>query len=248
MVTRITLLRHGSVQKTFGDNRKHVLSDEGRRQACVCREKLSNPHFDCVLHSPLERTRETARIVAGLEEDEATTVIHPLFYDGTHPGAGTMDAAFRRLHHASLSAYYQLPNVRKHMEALALDAFELLNIEINCRNAKEVLVVGHCVLLLALCAVIVDDDEPFMSRVLGECEGYRIQMEKGERSRSIPSDYTPNPSSTTWTWGFFFYLTEKFIEFSEILLLFECSARHRGNKTRKCMNNTLSSFVTKVTT
>jgi len=184
MFTRITLLRHGSVEKTFGDNRKHLLSDEGRRQASACREKLSNPHFDCVLHSPLERTRETARIVAGLEEDEATTVIHPLFYDGTHPGAGTMDAAFRRLHHASLSEYYQLPNVRKHVEALALNAFTLLDVEISCRNARNILIVGHCVLILALCAVIADDDEPFMSRVLGECEGYRIQIEKG-RATSI---------------------------------------------------------------
>ncbi|MEK7552281.1 MAG: histidine phosphatase family protein [Patescibacteria group bacterium] len=186
MNNKITLLRHGSVEKTFGDHRKHLLSDEGRRQASACREKLGNPRFDCVLHSPLERTRETARIVAGLEEDEATTVIRPLFYDATHPGVGVLDMAFRRLHHDSLSEYYKLPNVRKHMEALALDAFALLDVEIKCRNAKEILVVGHCVLLLALCAVIADNDEPFMSRVLGECEGYRIQMEKGRASSIEP--------------------------------------------------------------
>jgi broad specificity phosphatase PhoE len=62
---RIYLMRHAQVRYFEGVHPEHVvLTDEGRRQAESAAAELAGVPFDRVITSGLERTLETARIVA----------------------------------------------------------------------------------------------------------------------------------------------------------------------------------------
>jgi broad specificity phosphatase PhoE len=67
--TRIYLVRHGATQLTAEDRFSGAanadLSDEGRRQAARLGERLHDEGITAAYSSPLSRTRETARLVAG---------------------------------------------------------------------------------------------------------------------------------------------------------------------------------------
>lgn len=68
MTTRVLLIRHGatvlSAEDRFAGSTDVDLSDEGRRQASMLAERLSDENIAAVYASPLVRTRETAAIVA----------------------------------------------------------------------------------------------------------------------------------------------------------------------------------------
>jgi broad specificity phosphatase PhoE len=69
MTTRVFLVRHGATQLTaedrFSGGVDVELSDEGRRQARLLGERLRTERVGAVYCSPLGRTLETARLVAG---------------------------------------------------------------------------------------------------------------------------------------------------------------------------------------
>lgn len=63
---RIFLMRHGHVDyfaPGVGDPRSVLLTDEGRRQAQICRDALRHLSFDLAICSGLPRARDTAQIV-----------------------------------------------------------------------------------------------------------------------------------------------------------------------------------------
>lgn len=68
MSTRIFLIRHGATVLTaedrFAGATNVQLSDEGRRQATKLAERLRKENIVAVYASPLDRTMETARIIA----------------------------------------------------------------------------------------------------------------------------------------------------------------------------------------
>ena len=68
-VTRLYLVRHGATQLTAEDRFSGAvgvdLSDEGRRQAARLGARLADEGIGAVYCSPLSRTVETARLVAG---------------------------------------------------------------------------------------------------------------------------------------------------------------------------------------
>jgi len=68
MSTRIFLIRHGATVLTAEDRFAGAtdvrLSDEGRRQAAKLSERLAGEKIAAVYASPLDRTMETARIIA----------------------------------------------------------------------------------------------------------------------------------------------------------------------------------------
>jgi probable phosphoglycerate mutase len=68
MTTRILLVRHGattlSAEDRFAGATDVLLSDEGRAQAERLAQRLSRDPIAAVYASPMQRTRETARIVA----------------------------------------------------------------------------------------------------------------------------------------------------------------------------------------
>lgn len=69
MPTRLYLVRHGATQSTAEDRFSGAedvkLSDEGRTQVMRLAERLADDHIAAVFASPLRRTMETARIIAG---------------------------------------------------------------------------------------------------------------------------------------------------------------------------------------
>jgi broad specificity phosphatase PhoE len=174
---QITLLRHGRPEKSLPNHRLHCLSEDGHLQAKECRVTLGNPTFDLVVHSELLRTRETARDVAGLDESATTIAIPDLFYLDEDPRGQVLEQVFKKLGHTPLHEYYK--DARAELESLAQDAHRAILEEINRSNATNILVVGHGMLLQSICIAFTGENEPFMSRVLGECEGYRLTFEDG---------------------------------------------------------------------
>lgn len=174
MPLQITLLRHAKPDKTLADYRLHPLSPEGRQQALDRRGRLGNPTFDLVLNSKLIRTQETARIVAGLNEATATTSLPELFYAEDDPRGPALDEAFKKLGHTALSEYFKV--VRMEMESLAEEARLAIIKEVNRSNAKNVLVVGHGMLLQAIGIALAGGDPLsfFTKRALGECQGFKL--------------------------------------------------------------------------
>lgn len=63
----ITLVRHGQYDIDFGD--VAGLNDTGRMQALMVADALRGKHFDRVLVSPLNRARETARLIIDALDD-----------------------------------------------------------------------------------------------------------------------------------------------------------------------------------
>lgn len=68
MPTRIILVRHGATALTaedrFAGSTEVELSADGRRQVGMLAERLRELHIDAVYASPMQRTRETAQILA----------------------------------------------------------------------------------------------------------------------------------------------------------------------------------------
>ncbi len=69
MTTRLFLIRHGATQLTaedrFSGAENVYLSEEGRAQAERLALRLADDHIAAVYASPLDRTMETARAIAG---------------------------------------------------------------------------------------------------------------------------------------------------------------------------------------
>jgi len=74
MPTRIFLVRHGATSLTaddrFAGSTDVLLSEEGRKQVASLAERLRGETLDAVYASPLQRTIETARILAAPHEME----------------------------------------------------------------------------------------------------------------------------------------------------------------------------------
>jgi len=64
MTHYIYLVRHGEQQDAEHGVEDGPLSARGRRQASALADRLSGIPFDAVWHSPLQRTSETARLIA----------------------------------------------------------------------------------------------------------------------------------------------------------------------------------------
>jgi probable phosphoglycerate mutase len=80
MTTRLYLVRHGATTMTMEDRFSGAadveLSDEGREQAKRLSERLADDDIAAFFSSPMSRTLETARILAGPHG------LHPLSKDG----------------------------------------------------------------------------------------------------------------------------------------------------------------------
>jgi probable phosphoglycerate mutase len=78
MVTRILLVRHGattlSAEDRFAGSADPELSSAGRDQASALGSRLSGEDLSAVYSSPMRRTMETARLVAGARNISPTPV------------------------------------------------------------------------------------------------------------------------------------------------------------------------------
>lgn len=177
MSLQITLIRHGRPDKSLPNHREHPLSEAGHEQAKARRANLGSPAFDLVLHSGLLRAEETACDVAGLPSGSVTVAVPELFYADTDPRALIVDDLFGQLGHVTLREYYEQGGGQA-LKSLARDARRAIIDPINQNGASNVLVVGHGILTQGLCISLTGGNEPpFIDRVLGECQGYRLVFE-----------------------------------------------------------------------
>ena len=177
MSLHITLLRHGKADKTLPDHRLHPLSEVGIAQAVNRRTKLDEPKYDLVLHSHLLRARQTALTVAGLDEGNETLEIKSLFPEDSDPRMAAVNELFDKLGYAPLSAYEA--QARGSLDSIALEMKSdvwnaIARAFFRHDRIQNVLLVGHAVLLPALCQALTGQAAPFAADLLGECEGYEL--------------------------------------------------------------------------
>jgi len=173
---QFTLIRHGKADATASpDHRVRPLSEEGKAQATARREKLGNPQFDLVCHSILGRTRETAMIIAEPQNGTPVVTVPGLFYEERDLRGEAVDRLFGKLGHAAPREY--MSEAEDEIISLANETIDAIYQEIAQTGAQNVLVVGHGILLQALARTLTKLDEPFMSCICGECEGFVIRLD-----------------------------------------------------------------------
>lgn len=181
MSIKITLVRHGKADKTSSLNhRLHNLSEVGRAQARERREKLGNPQFDLVLHSILPRAQETARLVAGIDDETDTIEIPGLYMAENDPRELVIDKAFEKLGYASLELY--LIEAEIAISSLVMESQAEIERAVRESGATDILIVGHAVLLQALGKSLtgmglMGTGLPFNTCSVGECGGFRFTIE-----------------------------------------------------------------------
>ena len=78
MTTRVYLIRHGSTELSAEDRFAGAidvnLSDEGRNQARLLGERLAGEDITAFYASPMQRTVDTARLIAAPHGKEVTKV------------------------------------------------------------------------------------------------------------------------------------------------------------------------------
>lgn len=173
---QFTLIRHGKADATASpDHRVRPLSEEGKAQAAARREKLGNPQFDLVCHSILGRTRETAMIIAEPKSGTLVVAVSGLFYEERDLRGEAIDRLYSKLGAATPREY--MSEAEDEITSLANETVNAIYDEIAQTGALNVLVVGHGILIQALARALTKLDEPFMSCVCGECEGFRIRLD-----------------------------------------------------------------------
>lgn len=171
--TRTTWLRHGKSLKAPKDLDR-VLCQEGEIQAQQRRIKLGSPKFDLAIASHASRAVATGELVS--DQTEVLTLVE--LYTPSGKDGEELDALFAKLGYASLEEYKKAGGWPL-LERYARIAIAAVKDASTKRNAKNVLVVGHAVLLNAIGFVLDRQGSQTLWAIpLGECEGF---MDDGKK-------------------------------------------------------------------
>jgi phosphohistidine phosphatase SixA len=171
----IYFLRHSKAAPN-ADDRKRELTSEGIALAQARRESLGNPKFGLVIHSDRLRTEQTARIVAGLAQDEPTiTLSHLMTSNGKAPWDARIDAAYMALGNAPLKEFLEVAG--REMGAFCRVAVEALMYVVHQSDDENILIVGHGILTQAICHHLTfGANDNFLTDVVDECQGYELEF------------------------------------------------------------------------
>ena len=183
MTTRLYLVRHGATQSTaedrFSGAEDVLLSEEGRTQSMRLAERLADDHVAAVFASPLERTMETARIIA------APHKLSPIAKDGLREiSHGHWEGLSRREVETKYPGEYTAweadpftfapQNGESGLTVLAR-ALPVIREVVEAYEGKNVLVVSHKATIRIL-----------VSSFLGfEMRGYRDRLDQAPASLNI---------------------------------------------------------------
>jgi len=183
MTTRLYLVRHGATDMTMEDRFSGSvdveLSDEGREQAQRLAERLADDNITAIFSSPLSRTLETARILAGPHG------LHPLSRDSLREiSHGHWEGMSRKVVEAQFPEEYATWEAdpftfapqggESGLSVLARALPVIREIVVSYEN-KNVLVVSHKATLRLL-----------VSSLLGfDAHGYRDRLDQAPACLSI---------------------------------------------------------------
>ncbi len=178
-IRTITCLRHADPN---GDHT--TISPLGRQQAERCRQRLGEPSFDLIFRSPIPCTDETARVIAMLDGKQWTRILANLSLSREDPGDDIIRAAMEKSDHPVINLrmiFDRGEQVRSALSAKAKDVRGCIYGYFKEREAKKVLVVGHDILIQALCSELCGGGNNFLDEVVSECQGFLIKFnESGE--------------------------------------------------------------------
>jgi broad specificity phosphatase PhoE len=169
----IYLFRHGQADKNKPDSAR-TLTEEGKMQAVKMREKMGNPNFELGLFSPMPRTLETLKILAG--GNITTFEVSELNCDLNDDDIVIKE--FKKLGNASTKAYLEKSpaEVIEWLKQFGRDAADAIDLEIYQEGSRDVLVVGHAILLgFIILDLFPDVDTDKL--VFEECEGIKLMFD-----------------------------------------------------------------------
>lgn len=171
----LLLLRHGKAESFPEEHIFRNLSSEGRNQALTLKERLNSPNFDLVVASELLRAVQTAALVGSCSEEEVLQ-IPSLFYHHD-PETHLLDAIFREIGHATVSAWYD----HKYGEVLRSVSKRAMNDIIDCVYESgytlKALAVGHAILIPPMIDSHFSLSREVLDQPLPECSGFKICLE-----------------------------------------------------------------------
>ncbi|MEA2715262.1 MAG: hypothetical protein QOG91_290 [Candidatus Parcubacteria bacterium] len=169
----ITLICHGN-DDDHRDRQTISLSITGKYLAFRCGLRLGYPKFDLAIHSSTSATLETAEMVAYGTSEFA--LIPELFYGSDDPRGVKIEYLQGILGYAPLGAYFRF-GAEAAIMSLAQNAVGAVSRVINKSQARNILVVGHAILLPAIGSILADGHSGFVeSMVLGPCHGFILQL------------------------------------------------------------------------
>jgi len=184
---RITMIRHAKTDKVKPDANRRIVP-EGESQAKRRRGLMGNPKFDFVIGSPLERTWQTARIIAG-DENIPIVVIPALTINDDDEDVDVLNGVGDRIGYADLRTYWHQSSDAERIALINLGqrAWEAIVSavieEVGKRHLRadddfDVLILGHAILLgfVILAAYNYDDmdalpPDEMLDIDFQECEG-----------------------------------------------------------------------------
>jgi phosphohistidine phosphatase SixA len=170
----IYFLRHSKAAPDT-DDRKRQLTSEGIVLAQARRESLGSPKFSTVIHSDRLRTEQTARIIAGLAQDEPTIALPHLMTSGEAPWEVRINAAYTALGNAPLKEFLDV--APREMDVFCRIAMAALVYATAQNNGGDILIVGHGILTQAICRYLTHGGRgEFLTDIVDECQGYQLQF------------------------------------------------------------------------
>jgi probable phosphoglycerate mutase len=172
--TRLYLVRHGATQMTAEDRFSGAngaeLSDEGRRQAARLGERLQDDEIAAIYASPLSRSVDTARIIAGV------CGLEPVLNDGLREiGHGSWEGLTRREVEERFPKEYAAweedpftyaPEGAESGVAVLARALPAIRAIVTAHEGQTVAVVSHkATIRLVLCGLLGIDARGYRDRL-----------------------------------------------------------------------------------
>ncbi len=193
MSLSVTFLTHGTADNTRAgqDDDRRELSVVGAMKVRDRRRGLGNPKFQMVVHSPALRTEQTARILAGLDENARTIVVPELSLRGQNPSAWEdIFTAIQALGRIPFRDYLKSTSTAKALVEFGQRGNYALKNVIGAvpdpTDRGNVLVIGHNILVQAICHEMCYnsiDLERIQSSLLGDCEGFGLVVNHENETR-----------------------------------------------------------------
>ncbi len=157
------------------------ISTTGRNQASLCRHELGFPEFDFIFRSPAPCAASTARVVAGISERELTDMLPSLFLVKGNWDDDLIRAELKT-HSPPLNLrmlFEQNAKMRQVLETKVSESKENILRIVAKKPTWKALVVGHNLLIQALCMSFFDTGEKdcTLNVQLGECEGFQLTLD-----------------------------------------------------------------------